>query len=115
MSQRQVDVGCPLLTQPLSVEQWSTLEQINDALTQEYSVRRQMLLTRCDVTVQSFRWSDRIKVSLMNIRVAYRTRCISDIVYIYICSRKELIAKVNSQIKSTNIIEAFVCYDTFAS
>ena len=54
-----------LVTQPLSEEQWVQLEQINADLTKEYSVRRQMLLTRCDVTVQSFRWSERVKVHIM--------------------------------------------------
>ncbi len=51
-----------LVAQPLSAEQWDTLDKINVSLTSEYEVRRKMLLTRCDVTVQSFRWSDRIKV-----------------------------------------------------
>ena len=51
-----------LVTQPLSQEQWATLDKVNEALTKEYSVRRQMLLTRCDVTIQSFRWCDRAKV-----------------------------------------------------
>ena len=46
----------------LSEEQWATLDRINDTLTKEYATRRQMLLTRCDVTVQSFRWSDHLKV-----------------------------------------------------
>ncbi|XP_064387131.1 protein FAM98A-like [Halichondria panicea] len=50
-----------LLGQSLSAEQWDTLDKINISLTSEYEVRRKMLLTRCDVTVQSFRWSDRIK------------------------------------------------------
>ena len=54
-----------LVSQPLSGEQWTQLDRINDELTEEYSVRRQMLLTRCDVTVQSFRWSDRVKVLIM--------------------------------------------------
>ena len=52
-----------LVTQPLSQEQWAVLDRINDVLMKEYSVRRQMLLTRCDVTVQSFKWSERAKVS----------------------------------------------------
>lgn len=56
-------LSTPLVTQPLSPEQWGTLDCINESLTKEYSVRRQMLLTRCTVTVQSFRWSDKIKVS----------------------------------------------------
>ena len=55
-------MGPGLVTQPLSQEQWATLDRINDALTKEYSVRRQMLLTRCDVTVQSFKWSERARV-----------------------------------------------------
>ena len=56
-------MGPGLVTQPLSQEQWAALDCINDALMKEYSVRRQMLLTRCDVTVQSFKWSERAKVS----------------------------------------------------
>ena len=55
-------LGKGLVTQRLSEEQWSTLERINQSLTQEYATRRQMLLTRCDVTIQSFGWSERIKV-----------------------------------------------------
>lgn len=38
------------------------IEAINQALTNEYEVRRKMLLKRLDVTVQSFGWSDRAKV-----------------------------------------------------
>ena len=51
-----------LVSQPLNEEQAAQLDQINAELTKEYSVRREMLLTRCDVTVQSFKWSDRVKV-----------------------------------------------------
>ena len=50
------------MTQPLTEAQWAEVDQINADLTKEYSVRREMLLTRCDVTVQSFRWSDNVKV-----------------------------------------------------
>lgn len=52
-----------LVTQPLSQEQWATLDKVNEALTKDYAVRRQMLLTRCDVTLQSFRWCDKAKAS----------------------------------------------------
>lgn len=38
------------------------IEAVNQALTNEYEVRRKMLLKRLDVTVQSFGWSDRAKV-----------------------------------------------------
>ncbi len=38
------------------------IEAINQALVNEYEVRRKMLLKRLDVTVQSFGWSIRAKV-----------------------------------------------------
>lgn len=38
------------------------IEAINQALINEYEVRRKMLLKRLDVTVQSFGWSDKAKV-----------------------------------------------------
>ena len=55
-------LGRSMVTQGLSQDQWATLDQINEALTQEYAVRREMLLTRADVTVQSLSWSDKAKV-----------------------------------------------------
>lgn len=39
------------------------LTEINTVLAEEYAVRRQMLLKRADVTIQSFKWSERAKVS----------------------------------------------------
>ncbi|NXA44526.1 FA98B protein, partial [Nothocercus julius] len=56
-------VGKSLLTQPLNSSQAERLEKINDALRSEYECRRRMLMKRLDVTVQSFGWSDRAKVS----------------------------------------------------
>ena len=38
------------------------VEALNQALVNEYEVRRKMLLKRLDVTVQSFGWSERAKV-----------------------------------------------------
>ena len=38
------------------------LTALNEVLSEEYAVRRHMLLKRCDVTLQSFKWSDRAKV-----------------------------------------------------
>jgi hypothetical protein len=59
----QKRLGNPLFNpkQPLKDEQWSKIEKINMALEQEYSLRRKMLLTRLDVTIQSFKWSETIK------------------------------------------------------
>jgi hypothetical protein len=39
------------------------VEKINKTLSREYSLRRQTLLTRLDVTVRSFEWSETGKVS----------------------------------------------------
>lgn len=38
--------------------------EMDGALKKEYDMRVQMLLKRLDVTIQSFTWSDRIKVSV---------------------------------------------------
>lgn len=53
----------PLLKAKLSEKQWESVELINTALQQEYNIRRDMILKRLDVTIQSFKWSDKIKVS----------------------------------------------------
>lgn len=53
-------VGLPLLKTTLSPSQWEIVEYISHALRQEYEVRRQMVLQRLDVTIQSFTWSDRL-------------------------------------------------------
>jgi hypothetical protein len=50
-----------MLDHPLSVEQWSEVDRINHALCQEYKLRREMMLKRADVTVQSFAWSNKVE------------------------------------------------------
>lgn len=45
----------------LSESQWQTLNDVCQDLYHEYKIRREMLLTRLDVTIQSFQWSDRTK------------------------------------------------------
>eukprot|EP00049_Salpingoeca_infusionum_P022568 m.7548 g.7548 ORF g.7548 m.7548 type:complete len:372 (+) comp5261_c0_seq2:87-1202(+) len=57
----------PILDKPLTDAQWAKLKDLNDKLAEEYAVRRQMLLKRADVTVQSFKWSERIKPQLAHI------------------------------------------------
>lgn len=54
------DWGQPLFkpSQPLSSEDWSKLENLQRELDAEYDLRRDMLLTRLDVTVQSFQWNN---------------------------------------------------------
>ncbi|XP_026580776.1 protein FAM98C [Pseudonaja textilis] len=51
----------PLLKAPLTSEQWKALDQIKQVLGAEYQCRRHMMLTRFDVTVASFHWSERAK------------------------------------------------------
>jgi protein FAM98B len=55
-------MGKPILKAHLSPKQWENVNFINQALEQEYECRREMLLKRLDVTIQSFRWSERVKV-----------------------------------------------------
>jgi hypothetical protein len=56
-------IGAPLFkpTKKLTDEQWHSLQKVQQELDTEYNLRRKMLLTRLDVTVQSFSWSDKIK------------------------------------------------------
>ncbi|TRY90764.1 hypothetical protein DNTS_028641 [Danionella cerebrum] len=54
-------VGEPLMKKVLGPVHWEKIEAINQALVNEYEVRRKMLLKRLDVTVQSFGWSERAK------------------------------------------------------
>lgn len=53
----------PLLKQakPLSDAQWKKLESIYADLDEEYNLRRQVLITRLEVTIQSFQWSDKMQ------------------------------------------------------
>ena len=53
--------GPPMLTGGLSPSQWQQLAAIQEDLHSEYTLRRRMLLTRLDATVQSFSWSTRLK------------------------------------------------------
>ncbi|CAI9614858.1 unnamed protein product [Staurois parvus] len=54
-------MGKPLLSKTLGPTHWEKIEAINQAISNEYEVRRKMLIKRLDVTVQSFGWSDRAK------------------------------------------------------
>jgi len=51
----------PLLNATLTDNQWKVLKNINDNLNSDFKSRREMLLKRLDVTVQSFKWADRLK------------------------------------------------------
>ncbi|CAL8361333.1 unnamed protein product [Merluccius merluccius] len=55
------DVTDPLLNTSLNSEQWRQVEKINQLLLQEYACRRQMMVKRFEVTLQSFAWGDKEK------------------------------------------------------
>lgn len=69
------DFGKPLLvpSKNLSYEQWKKLEKLQKDLDDEYDLRRQMLITRLDVTVQSFQWRD-VKTNEDDIVQRYNTK-----------------------------------------
>lgn len=55
------DAISPLLSTSLSPEQWVKLEKINDILSTDYKCRRQMMVKRFQVTLESFAWGDKNK------------------------------------------------------
>lgn len=60
---KKKSLGTPLFapSKQLSFEQWNKLEKLQQELEAEYNLRREMLITRLDVTVQSFQWSNAAK------------------------------------------------------
>jgi len=68
-------LGSPLLSKKvLTGDQWKLIDQIAEGLNDDYCLRRRMLLTRLDATVQSFTWSDRMKGREGEIGEMYRNR-----------------------------------------
>ncbi|XP_066559867.1 protein FAM98C isoform X2 [Amia ocellicauda] len=49
----------PLLRTTPDRRQWSAVQQLSDCLSQEYAIRRRMMIKRFQVTVHSFHWGDR--------------------------------------------------------
>lgn len=47
-------LGKPLIDVELSAKQWEKLADLQEEMRKEYTIRRDMLLKRLDVTVQSF-------------------------------------------------------------
>ncbi|CAB1442142.1 unnamed protein product [Pleuronectes platessa] len=64
-------VGDPLMKKALGPMHLEKIEPINQALVNEYEVRRKMLLKRLDVTVQSFGWSERAKTHAEKLAKVY--------------------------------------------
>ncbi|KAL0113571.1 hypothetical protein PUN28_012615 [Cardiocondyla obscurior] len=64
----------PLIDVELSANQWEQLGKLQEEMHKEYTIRREMLLKRLDVTVQSFLWSDRIKSQETEVNTKYEER-----------------------------------------
>ncbi|XP_061546864.1 protein FAM98A [Phycodurus eques] len=65
-------IGEPLLKKAFGPVHMEKIEAINQALVNEYEVRRKMLFKRLDVTVQSFGWSERAKTHAGNLAKVYQ-------------------------------------------
>lgn len=66
MSRNPGVISKPLLKARLSDKQWEQIMKINDILVREYTTRREMILKRLDVTIQSFLWSEAAKVGFFS-------------------------------------------------
>lgn len=55
------DMTNPLLKTSLSPEQWAQVYKINKVLSEDYQCRRQMVIKRFQVTLESFAWGEKQK------------------------------------------------------
>ncbi|XP_012677417.2 protein FAM98B [Clupea harengus] len=55
------DIPKPLLNAELNSDQWKQLKKMTEALAKDYRCRRQMMIKRFEVTLQSFTWGERGK------------------------------------------------------
>uniref|UniRef100_A0A3P8QEV2 Im:7138535 n=1 Tax=Astatotilapia calliptera TaxID=8154 RepID=A0A3P8QEV2_ASTCA len=55
------DMTKPLLSTSLSSEQWLQVKKMNEILSEDYRRRRQMMVTRFQVTLESFAWGEKRK------------------------------------------------------
>lgn len=67
-------IGKSLVCSSYTSEQWKYINNIIELLNEEFNIRRTMLLTRLDVTVQSFKWPDRMKNKKHKLEEIYQTK-----------------------------------------
>lgn len=89
-------VGKSLVCSSYNNEQWKHIDKVTELLNEEFYIRRAMLLTRLDVTVQSFKWPDRLKNKKQELEIIYQTKLnfiknlpdcsVSD----FLCAREDL-------------------------
>ncbi|XP_015510421.1 protein FAM98A [Neodiprion lecontei] len=64
----------PLFVGELSNDQWERLNELQEEFKNEYKTRREMLLKRLDVTVQSFLWSENIRSKEDQVNASYQQK-----------------------------------------
>jgi len=64
--------GEPLLKTTLTKDQWHKLQELHTELVKDYKLRREMLLTRLDVTILSFTWSSNLKSNVDDVSAVYQ-------------------------------------------
>jgi hypothetical protein len=57
-------LGQSLIRTNMSENQWNQIHKVNQILYEDYKIRRELLLKRLDVTIQSFKWAERLKVKI---------------------------------------------------
>jgi len=67
-------IGKSLVCNSYSSEQWKYINNSIELLNEEFNIRSTMLLTRLDVTVQSFKWPDRLKNKKQKLDEIYQTK-----------------------------------------
>lgn len=82
----------------LKFEDWNKIENLQSDLDTEYDLRREMLLTRLDVTIQSFQWSDAAKSK-------------SDIIGDRYSDKRRELNRLLYQNKATDIVELLAARD----
>ncbi|KAK8781595.1 hypothetical protein V5799_017064 [Amblyomma americanum] len=64
----------PLFLGGLTEKQWFALAKLQEQMQEEYRVRRETLIKRLDVTIQSFLWAERLKGMEDKIMQVYQPR-----------------------------------------
>ncbi|XP_059480500.1 protein FAM98A [Neocloeon triangulifer] len=67
-------VSKAIFDKPMNPDKWKALVKEQQKLHSEFKIRRELLITRLNVTVQSFEWSDRLKDRQDDMAKEYQNR-----------------------------------------